>query len=61
MAIAEAQAILSQIEVMYYLFGGNGVSIKFVKNLAEMLNKEIVLIKGVLKNDQSKYERVIGK
>ena len=59
LGIAEAQAILSQIEIMYYLFKDDGISIKLVENTAEMINKEIILIKGLLKTDRLKYKNLL--
>ncbi len=60
LAIAECQAILSQIEIMYYLFKSDGISIKLVENIAELVNKEIMLLKGLLKVDREKYKKLVN-
>ena len=52
LAIAESQAMLSQIEIMYFLFKDAGISIKLVENIADMINTEIMLLKGLLKADR---------
>lgn len=58
LAIAECQAMLSQIEIMYYLFRDDGISIGLVENIANMVNKEIMLLKGLLKTDREKYKKI---
>ncbi len=59
LAIAESQAMLSQIEIMYFLFKDAGISIKLVENIADMINTEIMLLKGLLKADRVKYKNLI--
>lgn len=61
LAIAECQAMTSQIEIMYYLFRDSGISIGLVENIAEMVNKEIMLLKGLLKTDREKYKKLTEK
>ena len=61
LAIAESQAMLSQIEILYFIFKGDGISIKLIENIAEMINKEIMLIKGLLKSDREKYKKLEEK
>ena len=59
LAIAESQAMLSQIEIMYFLFKDAGISIKLVENIADMINTEIMLLKVLLKADRVKYKNLI--
>ena len=59
LAMAECQALLSQIEIMYFLFKDDGISIKLIENIASMINEEIKLLKGLLKSDKEKYKRII--
>ena len=59
LALAEVQAIVSQLEVIYYLFKDEAIGIKQIEILSEMLNKEIGLIKGLLKADREKYKKLL--
>lgn len=60
-ALAKLQALISQIEILYYLFKENGITIKAVEQLSELINKEIILIKGVLKECRAKYSHLLDK
>lgn len=60
-SLAKLQALISQIEILYYLFKENGITIKAVEQLSELINKEIILIKGVLKECRAKYSHLLDK
>ena len=59
-SIAKLQALISQMEVLYYIFKDDGITIKAVEELSEMINKEIILIQGVLKDCRARYSNLLN-
>lgn len=58
-ALAELQALISQIEVIYYLFNDEGISSKQIEEITKMINTEIGLLKGLLKSDRVRYKNLL--
>ena len=58
-AQAEIQVIGSQMEVIYYLFNDEGISIKQIEEITKMLEKENALLKGLLKSDRARYKNLL--
>ena len=56
--IALCQVLVSQVEVVHDLFGNDGISIGEVHEIAEMIDKEIRLIKGVISSDKERYKNL---
>lgn len=56
--IALCQVLVSQVEVVHDLFGNDGISIGEVHEIAEMIEKEIRLIKGVISSDKERYKNL---
>ncbi len=61
LAIAECQAIVSQIEILHKIYSDNGFSIGLVKNISELVSKEIALLKGIIKADKERYKEMTDK
>lgn len=58
-ALAELQVLISQIEIIYYLFKDEGISANQIEEITNMINKEIGLVKGLLKSDRSRYKSLL--
>lgn len=54
-AISQCQVLVSQIEVVHHKLQNDGISIGQIKQLATMLEKEIKLLKGIIKKDKERY------
>ena len=52
------QVLISQVEVVHDLFGNDGISTGEVHEIAEMIDKEIRLIKGVISTDKERYKNL---
>lgn len=59
MALADDQALISQMEIIYYLFKDEGMSMNQIKETTEMIDKEINLIRGLLKSDRTRYKSLL--
>lgn len=59
LALAENYALLSQMEVIYYLFNDEGMSNKQIEIITTMIDKQIGLIKGLLKSDRNRYKNLL--
>lgn len=57
-ALASCQVLVSQIEVIHHKLKDDGISIGQVQQVAEKLNDEIRLIKGVIKKDKDRYKKL---
>lgn len=57
-ALANVQAILSQMEIIHYLFKDEGMSINQIEIITNMLNTEIGLIKGLLKVERKNLDNI---
>ena len=56
--IGLCQVLVSQVEVVHDLFGNDGISTGEVQEIAEMIDKEIRLIKGVISADKERYKNL---
>ena len=56
--IGLCQVLVSQVEVLHDLFGDDGISIGEVREIAEMIDKEIRLIKGAIASDKERYKKL---
>lgn len=56
--IGLCQVLVSQVEVVHDLFGNDGISTGEVHEIAEMIDKEIRLIKGVISADKERYKNL---
>lgn len=55
--IGLCQVLVSQVEVLHDIFGDDGLSIGEVREIAEMINKEIRLIKGIITSDKERFKK----
>ncbi len=55
--IGLCQVLVSQVEVLHDIFGNDGLSIGEVREIAEMINKEIRLIKGIITSDKERFKK----
>ena len=58
-AIANLQALVSQIEILYHIFKDDGIKIEAVKLLSNDISREIALLQGALKNCRLKYKNLL--
>ena len=56
--IGLCQVLVSQVEVVHDLFGNDGISTGEVHEIAEMIDKEIRLIKGIISADKERYKNL---
>lgn len=58
-ALAELQVLISQIEVIRYLFKDEGISANQIEEISKMIDTETGLIKGLLKSDRTRYKNLL--
>lgn len=56
--LAQCQVLVSQIEVVHHKLKENGIPIGLVQQLAEKLEYEIKLIKGIIATDKKRYAKI---
>ena len=57
-ALASCQVLVSQVEVIHHKLKNDGIQIGLVEQLAEKIDYEIKLIKGIIDKDKKRYKNI---
>ena len=57
-ALASCQILVSQVEVIHHKLKNDGIQIGLVEQLAEKIDYEIKLIKGIIDKDKKRYKNI---